>query len=142
MKVNQDKHSAFVPNFLLGTAGGIQYLKLKSASRNPRKSQEKCLRDILNYGKDTVYGKEHKFSYILEAPTAEELFKRYQQQVAPTEYEDFRPYVNRMKDGEKDVLFQGKPVLYATTSGSTGEPKWIPISQAYLTNIYGKMNKV
>lgn len=142
MKINQDKHSAFVPNFLLGTAGGIQYLKLKKASRNPRKSQEKCLRDILNYGKDTVYGKEHRFSYILEAKTADELFSRYQQCVKPSEYEDFRPYVNKMKDGQSDVLFKGRPVLYATTSGSTGEPKWIPISEAYLTNIYGKMNKV
>ena len=111
MKINQDKHSAFVPNFLLGTAGGIQYLKLKKASRNPRKSQEKCLRDILNYGKDTVYGKEHRFSYILEAKTADELFSRYQQCVKPSEYEDFRPYVNKMKDGQSDVLFKGRPVL-------------------------------
>ena len=142
MKIKDDKHSAFIPNFLLGTAGGIQYLKLKSASRDPKKSQEKCLRAILEYGKDTVYGKEHNFRQILEASEAEELFRRYAEQVKPSEYEDFRPYVNRMKSGEKDVLFQGKPVLYATTSGSTGEPKWIPISQAYLKNIYGKMNKV
>ena len=114
-------NSAFVPNFLLGAAGGIQYLKLKKASRDPRKSQEKCLRAILNYGKDTVFGKEHRFSYILEATNADELFKRYQEEVKATDYEDFRPYVNRMKNGESDVLFQGKPVLYATTSGSTGE---------------------
>lgn len=142
MKLSQDKHSAFVPNFLLGAAGGIQYLKLKSASSNPRKSQEKCLRAILNYGKDTVYGKQHNFSHILEAKTAGELFARYQEQVKASDYEDFRPYVTRMKNGETDILFQGKPVLYATTSGSTGEPKWIPISEAYLKNIYGKMNKV
>jgi len=142
MKVNQDKHSAFVPNFLLGTAGGIQYLKLKAASKDPLKSQEKTLRAILDYGKDTVYGKEHRFSYILEAADSTELFKRYQECIQPSEYEDFRPYVNRMKDGETDVLFQGRPMLYATTSGSTGEPKWIPISEAYLKNIYGKMNKV
>ena len=130
MKLSQDKHSAFVPNFLLGAAGGIQYLKLKSASSNPRKSQEKCLRAILNYGKDTVYGKEHNFSHVLEARTAGELFARYQEQVKASDYEDFRPYVTRMKNGETDILFQGKPVLYATTSGSTGEPKWIPISEA------------
>ena len=142
MKVNQDVHSPFVPNLLLGMAGGIQYLKLKCASRNPRKTQEKTLRAILNYGKDTVYGKEHKFSYILEAGDDAELYKRYQECVSPSEYEDFRPYVNRMKAGEADVLFQGRPLLYATTSGATGEPKWIPISQTYLSNIYGKMNKV
>lgn len=141
MKVNQDKKFPFVPNFLLGLAGGIQYLKLKSASKNPRKEQEKTLRGILNYGKDTVYGKEHNFAYILEAKNDVELYKRYQESIKAGEYEDFRPYVNRMKEGEADVLFQGRPVLYATTSGATGEPKWIPISEIYINNIYGKMNK-
>ena len=46
--------NAFVPNFLLGVAGGIQYLKLKSASKNPRKTSEQTLRGILTYAKDTV----------------------------------------------------------------------------------------
>ncbi|MCF0175510.1 MAG: GH3 auxin-responsive promoter family protein [Bacteroidales bacterium] len=141
MKVQQDTHSSFVPNFLLGMAGGIQYLKLKAASKNPDKSQEKTLRGILEYGKDTEYGKEHKFSYILEAKDFAELTKRYQECIAPTEYEDFRPYVNKMKEGSENILFKGRPLLYATTSGATGEPKWIPISRAYLQNIYGKMNK-
>lgn len=131
----------FVPNFLLGLAGGIQYLKLKKASKNPRKEQAKTLRAILEYAKDSEFGKEHNFSTILEATTADELFKRYQQYLQPAEYEDFRPYVNRMKEGKSDVLFQGRPLLYATTSGATGEPKWIPISERYLSDIYGKMNK-
>lgn len=130
-----------VPNLLLGIAGGIQYLKLKQASKDARKTQEKTLRAILAYAKDSAYGKEHRFSYILEAPTFDELTQRYHECVTPTEYEDFRPYVDRMKKGESDVLFQGRPMLYATTSGATGEPKWIPISEAYLHNIYGKMNK-
>lgn len=141
MTVEKDKHSAFIPNLLLGIAGGVQYAKLKSASRNPRKTQEKTLRSILEYGKDTLYGKEHKFSYILEAKDDTELYRRYQELVKPSEYEDFRPYVNRMKEGASDILFRGRPVLYATTSGSTGEPKWIPISTKYLSDIYGKLNK-
>lgn len=131
----------FVPNFLLGMAGGIQYLKLKKASKNPRKTQEKTLRAILNYAKDSEFGKEHNFASILEAKTDDELFARYQKALKPAEYEDFRPYVNRMKEGKSDVLFQGRPLLYATTSGATGEPKWIPISEKYLSDIYGKLNK-
>lgn len=142
MLVNKDTHSSFTPNLLLGIAGGIQYLKLKSASRDPRKSQEKTLRAILKYGKDTLFGKEHKFAYILKAKDDIELYRRYQECVKPSEYEDFRPYVNQMKEGKSDILFQGRPLLYATTSGATGEPKWIPISAAYLDKVYGKMNKV
>jgi hypothetical protein len=129
-------------NLLLGMAGGIQYNALKKASKNPRKCQEKTLRDILTYAKDTVYGKEHHFSEILEAQDDIELYKRYQQQVSPNDYENLRPYVERHKHGEADILFPGKPVLYATTSGTTSEPKWIPITQEYLKTIYGKMTKV
>lgn len=131
-----------VSNFLLGTAGGLQYLALKKASKNPRETSAKTLRGVLDYAKDTVYGKEHHFADILAAKDNEELFKLWQENVKPNDYEDFRPYVERHKHGESDILFPGKPVLYATTSGSTAEPKWIPITEKYLKTVYGKMTKV
>lgn len=132
----------FVPNFLLGMAGGIQYLKLKSVSRNPRKASEQTLRVILTYAKDTEYGREHGFADILEAKTDTELYARYQQAVKLNDYEDLRPYVEKHKHGAESILFPGKPVMYATTSGTTSEPKWIPITKEYLNNVYGKMTKV
>ena len=138
----KDTNCPFVPNFLLGVAGGIQYLKLKKASRDPRKSSEKTLRNILRYAKDTEYGREHHFAEILAAPTDTELYARYQKQVSLNDYEDLRPYVEKHKHGAENVLFPGKPVMYATTSGTTSEPKWVPITAEYLNNIYGKMTKV
>ena len=134
--------SAFVPNFLLGVAGGIQYLKLKSASRNPRKTSEQTLRGILTYAKDTEYGKEHHFAEIIKAKTDEELYALYQKYVPAQDYENLRPYIDRHKNGEADILFPGKPIMYATTSGTTKEPKWIPITKVYMDTVYGKMTKV
>ena len=134
--------SAFVPNFLLGMAGGIQYLKLKSVSRNPRRTSEQTLRGILTYAKDTVYGREHHFADILAAKDDKELYALYQQYVPAQEYEALRPYVERHKNGEANVLFPGKPIMYATTSGTTKEPKWVPITDVYLNSVYGKMTKV
>lgn len=134
--------SAFVPNFLLGMAGGIQYLKLKSVSRNPRRASEQTLRGILNYAKDTVYGREHHFAEILAAKDDKELYALYQKYVPAQEYEALRPYVERHKNGEANVLFPGKPIMYATTSGTTKEPKWVPITDVYLNSVYGKMTKV
>jgi len=131
-----------VANALLGLAGGIQYRKLVKADQNPRKASEATLRAILTYAKDTVYGQEHDFGYILQAADDKELYKRYQEKVRVNDYEDLRPYVERHKHGEAGILFPGKPVLYATTSGTTSEPKWIPITQEYLNNVYGKMTKV
>ena len=117
-------------------------MKLKSVSRNPRRTSEQTLRGILNYAKDTVYGREHHFAEILAAKDDKELYALYQQYVPAQEYEALRPYVERHKNGEANVLFPGKPIMYATTSGTTKEPKWVPITDVYLNSVYGKMTKV
>jgi len=129
-----------IPNFLLGVAGGLQYLSFKKAAKSPMKHQEKTLREILTIAKDTVYGQEHHFADILKAKDLNELHRLYQQFVPANDYEDLRPYVERHKNGEANVLFPGKPALYATTSGTTKEPKWVPITYRYLKDVYGKMN--
>ena len=117
-------------------------MKLKSVSRNPRRTSEQTLRGILTYAKDTVYGREHHFAEILAAKDDKELYALYQQYVPAQEYEALRPYVERHKNGEANVLFPGKPIMYATTSGTTKEPKWVPITDVYLNSVYGKMTKV
>lgn len=134
--------NAFIPNFLLTCAGEMELLKLKAVSRNPKKSQEKTLRHILTYAKDTVYGKEHHFDEILQAKTADELFEKYKKYVPANDYEDLRPYVERHKHGETDILFPGKPFMYATTSGTTDLPKWVPITYEYFNDVYGKMTRL
>ena len=125
-------------NTLLSMAGEVYYSQLRRASRHPRKAAEKGLRHILDYAKDSVFGKEHDFAYILEAKDDNELYRRYREKVPVCNYEDLRPYVERHKQGEENVLFPGKPVLYTTTSGTTSKPKWVPITPEYLYNIYGK----
>jgi len=138
----KDTTRTLIPNFLLGCAGGFQYLLLKRASQHPRQTSAKTLRSILRYAEHTIYGQEHHFTEILAAKTDEQLFSLYRHFVSTNDYEDLRPYVERHKNGECDVLFPGQPLMYATTSGTTQEPKWIPITKQYLTNIYGKMTKV
>ena len=128
--------------FLLGVVGKIQKSKLDKASKNVAKEQEQTLRRILEYAKDSEWGKSHNFAEILAADTTEELYKRWQKNVPPTDYEDIRPLVERHKNGEENLLFPGKPMMYATTSGTTKEPKWIPITNEYYNNAYSKMSKL
>ena len=125
--------------FLLGTIGKIRLFTLNKVARNCGKAQEKTLRGILEYAKDSEWGKAHNFAEILAAPTAEELYARWQKNVPPQDYEDLRPFVERHKNGEANVLFPGKPMMYATTSGTTKEPKWVPITNEYYSNVYSKM---
>jgi len=116
--------------------------EMTKASKNGKKSQADVLRCTLDAAKDTVYGKEHHFDEILAAKTPEELFSLYQKNVKINDYEDLRPYVERHKNGETDILFPGKPKLYATTSGTTKEPKWIPVTEQYYQDVYKKMNQM
>lgn len=140
--MKQKKTPAWLTTFLLKVAGGIQYKKLVKASKNPAQASAQTLRGILTYCKDTEFGKEHKFEWVLEAAGDAELYKRYQEVIAPSDYEDYRGYIERHRKGEANVLVPGKPVMYATTSGTTKEPKWIPITDVYLKTVYGKMTKV
>ena len=115
--------------------------EMKKASKNGKKSSAECLKSTLLWAKDTVYGKEHKFAEILTAKTDDELFELYQKNVPISNYEDFSPYIERHKNGEANILFPGKPKLYATTSGTTKEPKWIPVTEQYYQMVYKKMNQ-
>ena len=130
-------------NAMLMLVGGSQTIRLRFWSRKPRHVAEKTLRDILTISRNTVYGREHHFDRILSATTAEDLFRLYRLYVpVNNSFETLRPYVERHKNGEEDVLFPGKPDMYATTSGTTSEPKWIPMTHKYLKDVYGKMSHI
>lgn len=117
-------------------------MSLARASRNPEKASARTLRKILNLAKNTTYGKEHHFGAIVKARKPEQLFRLYEKSVKASEYESFRPYVERHKHGEANVLIPGKPLMYATTSGTTSKPKWIPISQKYMKDVYDVMSHI
>ena len=117
-------------------------MSLARASRNPEKASARTLRKILNLAKNTAYGKEHHFGAIVKARKPEQLFRPYEKSVKASEYESFRPYVERHKHGEANVLIPGKPLMYATTSGTTSKPKWIPISQKYMKDVYDVMSHI
>lgn len=134
--------SQLVANTLVGIAGSLEMSRLNRALRHPRIASADTLRTILRYAQNTAYGKEHGFSEILKARNDTELFRLYRAHVPVNDYEALRPWVERHKKGESSVLIPGKPVMYATTSGTTSEPKWIPISAEYLRNVYGKMTRV
>lgn len=141
MKLEKTK-GAWLINFCLGFAGRAQLKKLKKAAKNCSITQAETLRRILEYAKDTEWGKVHNFSEILSASTDEELYSRWQKNVPPQDYEDLRPFIERHKNGEENILFPGKPKMYATTSGTTNKPKWIAITDAYYSNVYSKMTKL
>ena len=113
-----DNHGKALPypwlvNTVLCLVGGSQMMRLRFWSRHSRHAAEKTLRDILNISRDTIYGKEHHFDVILSATNADDLFRLYRQYVpVNNSFETLRPYVERHKQGEENVLFPGKPDMF------------------------------
>ena len=133
----------YLINTMLCLVGGSQTIRMNFWNKHPRHAAEKTLRDILNISRDTAYGREHHFDVILSATNADDLFRLYRKYVPVNDsFETLRPYVERHKNGEENVLFPGKPDMYATTSGTTSEPKWIPMTHKYLKDVYGKMSHI
>ena len=129
-------------NFGLRCLSFIPRIELSLASRFPEQASARTLRRILRLSANTVYGREHHFASICKARKPEQLFRLYEKSVQPAEFEAFRPYVERHKKGERNVLIPGKPLMYATTSGTTSQPKWIPISTTYMKEVYSSMSHI
>lgn len=94
---------------------------LYKSAENYAQTQEQTLLDILAHAKNSEYGKKFHFDRIENAGD----FRRY---VPITEYSDYLPYIERMKKGEEDVLFDGKTSSFARSSATTGKAKYIPDS--------------
>lgn len=93
-------------------------------------AQQSILRNLLETGKQTAFGRDHGFDQIRD----HEAFHR---QVPIRDYEGLRPYVDRIKEGEKDVLWRGQPRYFAKTSGTTSGVKYIPLTTDSLPNHFG-----
>lgn len=107
---------------------------LERACHAPRKTQLDKLKNILLAAKDTTFGKEHGFGSITN-------YEDFQASVPISDYESFRPYVDRMIDGEQNILTRQDPFMFATTSGTTGSQKFIPVTTDYVSE-YRKASRV
>jgi hypothetical protein len=96
--------------------------QLNQIRQNAVVLQQKTFTDLVDAAKHTSFGKEHHFEQINNY----EDFKKY---VPIHDYEDLRPYIDRVVNGEENVLWPGKPVYLAKTSGTTSGVKYIPISK-------------
>lgn len=90
--------------------------------KNAVSAQSKVFKDLLEQAKATSFGKDHRFAEISS-------YEDFKKQVPVRDYEELRPYIERVVHGEPDVLWPGKPAYFAKTSGTTSGVKYIPISQ-------------
>ena len=87
---------------------------------NPMKYQHKVLKRIMWRNKDTQYGRLHKFDEINNQ-------QDYSRNIPVQNYEDLRSYIEEQEATKQPCLTKEQPHYYAVTSGTTGEPKYIPV---------------
>ena len=91
-------------------------------SNKPHKTQDKVFKKLISKAKNTAFGKDHDFKNIVS-------YNDFKDRVKVTDYEGLRTYVDRIVAGESDVLWIGKPLYFAKTSGTTSGAKYIPITK-------------
>jgi hypothetical protein len=113
---------SFAGNLLLRTTGPRVVRRFDKLSRAPAQSQQRLLREILGTNADTEFGRRHGFAGITT-------FREFQERVPISSYEDLEPYINAAMLGQPNQLTKHEPVLFTTTSGTTGASKYIPMTR-------------
>lgn len=96
--------------------------KTQKWANNPVETQEKIFKNLIKEATNTQFGKDHDFSHI-------KTFSDFAKNVPIRDYEALKPYVDKVKKGEENVLWKGKPIYFAKTSGTTSGAKYIPLTK-------------
>ena len=89
---------------------------------NPVETQQKVFENLIRQAATTLFGKDHHFSQI-------KTFQDFANNVPVRDYEVLKPYVDRVVKGEENILWKGKPIYFAKTSGTTSGAKYIPLTK-------------
>ena len=89
---------------------------------NPIETQQKVFENLIKQANQTQFGKDHDFCMIKS-------HSDFVQKVPVRDYEGLKHYVDKVVKGEENVLWKGKPLYFAKTSGTTSGAKYIPLTK-------------
>ncbi|MFM2206900.1 MAG: hypothetical protein RL213_875 [Bacteroidota bacterium] len=104
--------------------------RIRSWSRKGAEAQEKWFKELVRKGASTAFGREHGFASI-------RTYDDFKASVPVRDYEALSNYLERIRQGEADVLWPGRPLYLAKTSGTTSGTKYIPITRDSIPNHIG-----
>jgi len=101
--------------------------KVRKSLSTAVEDQEAIFKQLIKTGKITDFGKDHSFDDIHN-------LESYRKSVPLRDYEGFKPYIEKIKQGRHNVLWKGQPIYFAKTSGTTSGVKYIPITKDSIPN--------
>lgn len=116
-----------IKSFIAKPFASIVHNRIRKGMTTAVADQQAILQHLLKVGSRTIFGKDHQ---LKDAKTHEELA----QAVPIRDYEAYKPYIEQIKNGTENVLWRGKPMYFAKTSGTTSGVKYIPITKDSIPN--------
>lgn len=96
--------------------------KTQKWAQNPIDTQQRVFEDLIRQAEKTQFGKDHHFDKI-------KTLEDFAEQVPIRDYEELKPYVDKVVKGQENILWKGKPLYFAKTSGTTSGAKYIPLTK-------------
>lgn len=116
-----------IKSFLAKPFASYIYKQIRRSSTTALQDQEAVFKDLLKGAKSTEFGKDHSLTEVSD-------YAGFRQAVPVRDYEGFKPYIEKIKDGKHNILWKGKPIYLAKTSGTTSGVKYIPITKDSISN--------
>lgn len=116
-----------IRSFLSKPLASIVVARQKDWAANPGETQQKVFHSIIEKARTTKFGIDHDFGGIRS-------HQDYKDRVPVRDYEGLSPYVKMILNGDENVLWPGKPIYFAKTSGTTSGTKYIPITKDSIPN--------
>jgi hypothetical protein len=116
-----------IKSFLAKPFASYIYRGIRKDINSALQDQEDIFKNMLKKGSKTVFGREHHLETV-------KTYDEFKARVPVRDYEQFKPYIDQIKQGKHNVLWPGQPVYFAKTSGTTSGIKYIPISKDSITN--------
>jgi hypothetical protein len=116
-----------IKSFLAKPFASYIYRGVRKDINSALEDQDDILKSLLKKGSKTVFGREHHLETV-------KTYDEFKARVPIRDYEQFKPYIDQIKQGKHNVLWPGQPVYFAKTSGTTSGIKYIPISKDSITN--------
>jgi len=103
------------------------YKKVQNDKANAVVHQQEWMNKIIAKGSSTEFGRSHHFETI----QSHDDFKRH---IPLRDYEALKGYIEKIKEGKQNILWPGKPIYLAKSSGTTSGAKYLPITKDSISN--------
>jgi GH3 auxin-responsive promoter len=116
-----------IKSFIAKPFANFIYKKIKKGMVTALSDQENILQNLLKVGSKTIFGKDQGLEKVTD-------YASFKDAVPIRDYEQLKPYIEQIKEGKHNVLWKGRPIYFAKTSGTTSGMKYIPITKDSISN--------